>query len=86
MKKYIKYILLTALIVYSIIYVYDEITLRGGNTGLYMFFNIPLGLGQIYFSIRLLNTDLKWLKVIAMIGVITALLVLVPPPVYYAFL
>jgi len=85
MKIYIQYLLFITLIVYSIIYIYDELAIKGGGTGIYVFFNFPLALVLMYVSVRFLKKDIIWVTLVAIIGLITAALVLIPPPIYYLF-
>ncbi len=83
-KNDLKFLILILLIIYSIFYIYDEVSLGGATFGLHMFFNIPLGLLQLLFAKYLLkNSQNKLQKFICILGIIIAILVLIPAEVFY---
>ena len=78
-KGSLKFSLLTLLVIYSASYFYDEVTIGGLPTGGWVFFNLPLGFGQLLFAIYVLKRSTKWWKAIPIAGIIIAVLILIPP-------
>lgn len=78
-KDNLKFVLLVLLVIYSISYLYDEITLGGLPTVGWIFFNLPLGFGQLLFAMYVLKKSTKWRKIIPIVGIIISVLVLIPP-------
>lgn len=78
-KNRLKFILLVLLIIYSASYFYDEVTIGGVPTGGWVFFNLPLGFGQLLFAMYVLKKSTKWWQIIPVVGIIIAVLVLIPP-------
>lgn len=82
-REILPIILLASLSVYLAVYLYDEIILGGVNAGVYLFFNLPLGIGQLLLSRDILKSAVRWQRIVSIIGIIIAILVLIPPFVYF---
>lgn len=86
MKDILKYIALAALSAYSLLNVYDEVTLGNATTGSYVFFNLPLGIVNLLFATYIFRKAQSWLKIVPIVGIIASILILIPPHIYAWFI
>ncbi len=76
-NKYLKYFISVVYITYVLKYVYDEFHLGGVTTGLYIIFNVPLGIIGVLSFIYWFNKGEFLEKVISIVGILCSIAILI---------